>query len=110
LLERDPGALLLAEEDGRLVGSVIAGWDGWRCHVYRLAVDPQRRRQGIARTLLDHAEQRFRSLGGTRADAMVLAENELAHLAWRAAGYHQQPEWTRWVKPLTPARPGQPAP
>ena len=105
LMERDPEALLLAEEDGRLVGSVIAGWDGWRCHLYRLAVDPQRRRQGIGTTSLERAERRFRSLGGPRADAMVLEDNGLAHQAWRATGYVPQAEWARWVKPLGPAQP-----
>jgi len=37
LLGRDPDAVILAEHDGELIGSVIAGWDGWRCHLYRLA-------------------------------------------------------------------------
>lgn len=101
LLARDSDGLLLAVEEGRIVGSVIAGWDGWRCHIYRLAVDPQRRRAGIGRILIDAAEQRFREFGGTRSDAMVLDENELAHRAWAAAGYRRQPEWSRWVKPLT---------
>src|SRR5689334_9107055 len=40
LLVRDPEALLVAERDGAIVGTVIAGYDGWRCHLYRLAVDP----------------------------------------------------------------------
>ncbi|MER6329219.1 GNAT family N-acetyltransferase, partial [Streptomyces sp. NPDC001034] len=52
LLARDPEALVLAERDGELVGTVIAGFDGWRCHLYRLAVARQRRRQGIATALL----------------------------------------------------------
>src|ERR1700733_15519309 len=46
LLGRDPAALIVAEQAGELVGSVIAGWDGWRCHLYRLAVRPARRRRG----------------------------------------------------------------
>ena len=41
LVARDPEALILAEQDGELVGTVIAGFDGWRCHLYRLAVHPQ---------------------------------------------------------------------
>lgn len=102
LLARDPQALILAERtaDGRLVGSVIAGWDGWRCHLYRLAVDPAQRRQGIAAALLAAVEERFAALGGRRADAMVLDHNELGQHAWRAAGYGPEPAWTRWVKPL----------
>lgn len=46
LITRDPGALILAERDGRIAGTVIAGFDGWRCSVYRLAVHPDCRRRG----------------------------------------------------------------
>ncbi|WP_431980429.1 GNAT family N-acetyltransferase [Streptomyces qinglanensis] len=101
LLARDPEALLLAEQDGRLVGTVVAGWDGWRCSLYRLAVLPARRRQGVSRSLLAAAEERFAALGGRRGDAMVLDANERAHRVWQAAGYAPQPQWSRWVKPLT---------
>ncbi len=100
LLARDPAALLLAHDDDRLVGTVIAGWDGWRCHLYRLAVAPDRRRAGIGAALIAAAEDRLRDLGGTRADAMVLTDNATAHRAWTRAGYAPQPEWSRWVKPL----------
>ncbi|MFI5725140.1 GNAT family N-acetyltransferase [Streptomyces cyaneofuscatus] len=101
LVERDPDALILAERDGTLVGTVIAGFDGWRCHLYRLAVHPEQRRRGVGGALLSAAEERFAALGGRRSDAMVLDGNDLAHHAWRAAGYGPQPQWSRWVKHLT---------
>ncbi|MFD9464735.1 GNAT family N-acetyltransferase [Streptomyces sp. NPDC060027] len=101
LVARDPEALLLAEREGELVGTVIAGFDGWRCHLYRLAVHPGRRRLGIGSALLAAAEERFVRLGGRRGDAMVLRRNETAHHAWRAAGYAPEEHWRRWVKPLT---------
>ncbi|WP_303332569.1 GNAT family N-acetyltransferase [Streptomyces sp. NA02950] len=100
LLSRDPESLLLAERDGDLAGTLIAGFDGWRCHLYRLAVHPGQRRRGVASALLRAAEERFVALGGRRGDAMVLKENALAHHAWSAAGYAPQPQWSRWVKPL----------
>jgi ribosomal protein S18 acetylase RimI-like enzyme len=103
LVERDPGALVLAVQGDAIVGSLIAGWDGWRFHLYRLAVAPTARRRGIARLLLDAAEERFRAAGATRVDAMVLDGNVEAHPFWAAAGYTPQAEWSRWVKPL--ARP-----
>jgi ribosomal protein S18 acetylase RimI-like enzyme len=101
LVARDPEALILAEREGELVGTVIAGFDGWRCHLYRLAVHPQRRRLGIGSALLTAAEERFTRLGGRRGDAMVLEQNATAHHAWRAAGYTPEERWRRWVKPLT---------
>jgi ribosomal protein S18 acetylase RimI-like enzyme len=123
LLHRDPGALLLAElpaqlgkpsatrlgepaiaqpgePGGELVGTLIAGWDGWRAHLYRLAVHPAHRRKGIATALLAAAEDRFIRFGAFRADAMVLHDNTVAHPAWSASGYAPQPEWSRWVKLL----------
>ncbi|WP_415949563.1 GNAT family N-acetyltransferase [Streptomyces sp. KLOTTS4A1] len=100
LVERDPGALFLAELDGDLVGTVIAGFDGWRSHLYRLAVHPERRRRGIGSALLAAAEGRFVALGGRRADAMVLERNGTGQRAWAAGGYAREDQWRRWVKPL----------
>ena len=99
LLERDPGALLVAEDGAQLVGSVIAGWDGWRGHLYRLAVHPDLRRAGVGRALLGAAEARLAALGAQRFDAMVLDGNELGSRVWEAAGYRRQDDWGRWVKP-----------
>ncbi|MER5986353.1 GNAT family N-acetyltransferase [Streptomyces sp. NPDC001787] len=101
LVERDAESLILAERDGVLAGTVIAGFDGWRCHLYRLAVHPDQRRRGVGGALLAAAEERFVRLGGRRGDAMVLDRNELAQHAWRAAGYAPEPQWSRWVRHLT---------
>lgn len=99
LIDRDPDALILAAVSGQIVGSVIAGWDGWRFHLYRLAVHPEHRRRGIGRTLLRRAEARLVALGAERIDAMVLDQNELGQSIWDAAGYLRQEEWSRWIKP-----------
>ncbi|MEV4247296.1 GNAT family N-acetyltransferase [Streptosporangium canum] len=101
LIERDPEAVLIAEIDGETAGTLIAGWDGWRAHLYRLAVAPARRRQGVGTVLIRAAEERFAKFGAFRADAMVLHDNVLAHHAWSAAGYAPQPQWSRWVKALS---------
>ena len=87
LLDRDPEALLTAELDGGLVGTLIVGWDGWRCHLYRLAVEPSLRRTGIARALVDAARDRALALGAVRLDAMLDPANASAVAFWSAAGF-----------------------
>ena len=98
LIRRDRDALILAENNGELIGTVIAGWDGWRYHLYRLAVRPDWRLRGVATALLTAAENRLLALGATRMDAMVLVGNEHGQRLWKARGYQEQDDWRRWIK------------
>lgn len=100
LIDRDPEATILATQSGRIVATTIAGWDGWRANLYRLAVAPDRRGEGLAKLMLEHAERRFISLGAERSCAMVLEENQSGQTFWRSSGYTPQDEWRRWVKPI----------
>ena len=87
VLDQAPGALLVAEEDGAIVGSVIAGSDGWRGSLWRLAVHPSQRRRGLGLALVRAAEERFRALGIPRVQALVGDEDEMARAFWERAGY-----------------------
>jgi ribosomal protein S18 acetylase RimI-like enzyme len=100
LLARDPDALLLAEAEGEVVGSLIVGWDGWRGTFYRLAVDPAHRRRGLATALVRAGEERLRSLGAHRLNAIVESEEADAMAFWAAAGYELQTGRSRFVKNL----------
>jgi ribosomal protein S18 acetylase RimI-like enzyme len=100
LLAADPGALLLAEIDGRIVGTLVAASDGWRGNMYRLAVDPQHRRRGIARRLIACGEARLRKRGVPRVTALVDTTDRAAAGAWEAVGYGRDPRCSRFVKTL----------
>jgi len=64
-----------AEEEGRVVGSVMAGTDGRRGYVYHLAVDPGRQGQGLGRMLMERAEQSLREAGIEKAHLFIYADN-----------------------------------
>jgi ribosomal protein S18 acetylase RimI-like enzyme len=100
LLERDPDALLLADAEGKIVGSLIVGWDGWRGTFYRLAVDPAHRRCGLATKLVRAGEERLRSLGAHRLNAIVESEEADAMAFWASVGYELQTARSRFVKNL----------
>ena len=100
LLERDHEALLVAERDGTLVGTVIAGYDGWRGCVYRLAVHPHDRRGRVASALVEEAERSLRARGAARVHAIVHAADDPATGFWASAGYENQPGVARFIKNL----------
>jgi ribosomal protein S18 acetylase RimI-like enzyme len=99
LLSTDPEALLIAELEGVLVGSLIAAWDGWRGSFYRLAVTPEHRRKGLATMLLREGERRLRERGAVRLTAIVVDDEVGAMGFWRAAGYEHQQHRARFVRP-----------
>lgn len=70
-----PELLLVGELEGRVVGAVIAGFDGYRGWVHHLAVDPAFRRRGIGRALMGEAEARLRALGCPKLNLQVRASN-----------------------------------
>jgi len=73
-----------------VVGTIIAGWNGWRGGIYRIAVAPAHRRRGIARALIAAAVERLEALGARRIDALVVKDDDLARSFWDALG----PGWT----------------
>jgi ribosomal protein S18 acetylase RimI-like enzyme len=97
LLQRDAGALIVAGPAGAIVGSVIAGWDGWRGSIYRLAVAPTHRRRGIGRMLLHAAEERLVALGARRLHAIVVETDAHAVDFWQATAWEHQPQQRRYT-------------
>jgi ribosomal protein S18 acetylase RimI-like enzyme len=100
LVRTDPEALLVAEIDGRVVGAVIAAWDGWRGNMYRLAVDPEHRRDGIGLALVRTGEERLRARGARRVTALVASDDPRAQGLWSAAGYRADGVHGRLVRDL----------
>jgi ribosomal protein S18 acetylase RimI-like enzyme len=103
LLAEPAAVLLVAEADGRLVGTVIGGWDGWRGNIYRLAVAPAYRRRGLARLLVAEADRSLHRMGARRITALVEGDHAWATDFWdslAASGYRYDEGMRRYVKTL----------
>ncbi len=74
-LDRDPDLFLVAEEDGRVIGAVLGGFDGRRGLVYHLTVDEKYRRQGLGQALMEELEDRMRERGCLKAYLLVTRGN-----------------------------------
>lgn len=101
LISDTPSAVFVAEaDDGAIIGALLAGWDGWRGNMYRLAVHPDHRRRGIARRLLEAGEAHLRRLGARRVTALVAYDDAVASSFWDATGYPVDREIGRRVRNL----------
>jgi ribosomal protein S18 acetylase RimI-like enzyme len=100
LMDSAGAVLLVATVHGRIVGSVIGGWDGWRGNIYRLAVAPEYRRRGIARHLVKEVGRVLFDKGADRIGALVEREHSWAVQFWeslRELGYRLDPQFVRYV-------------
>jgi len=100
LLERAPGSLIVAVDGGPIVGTVIAGWDGWRGALYRLAVAPTHRRRGIATALVSAAEQHLHALGVRRMHLIVSTAGGPAAVDFWTSARYAPTDQLRMVKDL----------
>jgi ribosomal protein S18 acetylase RimI-like enzyme len=100
LVAHDPGGLLIAEVESRVVGSLIAVWDGWRGNMYRLTVHPAWRREGIAHRLIAAGEQHLRAMGVRRITALVWRQDNRATQTWLSADYEDEVGTARFVKSI----------
>ncbi len=100
LVDDSPAALLVAEQDGEIIGALIAAWDGWRGNMYRLAVRDRHRRSGVGMALARAGEDYLRECGVRRVTALVAFDDEVAGGFWEAAGYPVDREIGRRVRNL----------
>ncbi len=100
LIDDSPAALLIAERGGEIVGALIAGWDGWRGNMYRLAVRADQRRQGVGIALTRAGEEYLRGCGVRRVTALVAFDDDGAGAFWESAGYPRDREIGRRVRNL----------
>lgn len=86
-LTHDWSTILLAIEDGRIVGFVIFWVVVDEIHVLNVAVDPAQRRRGIARILLAELLDRGRANGLSMATLEVRRSNEPALSLYAGLGF-----------------------
>lgn len=84
-----PDLFLVGLLEDRLVGTVMAGYDGHRGWINYLAVAPAHRRQGIGRALLGAAEDALRALGCPKINLQVRRTNREVAAFYQAVGFRE---------------------
>lgn len=82
-----PELFLVGVLDGRILASIMAGYEGHRGWLNYLAVAPDMRRSGIGRQMVDAAEKRLRSMGCPKINLQVRTSNMEALAFYRSIGF-----------------------
>ncbi len=99
-LLRDPDLFLVAEANGRIIGSVIGGFDGRRGMIYHLAVEERYRSQGVGGLLMDEVERRLKQKGCIRCYLLVTIDNETAMRFYEGRGWQRMENVYPYAKDL----------
>ncbi len=86
-LQVQPEHFQVALDGDRPVGSVMAGYDGHRGWVYYVAVDPDYRRRGIGRRLMEMAEKALKAQGCPKVNLQVRRGNTAVLDFYEKLGY-----------------------
>ncbi len=90
-LADSPELFLVGEVDGRIVATVMAGYDGHRGWLNYLAVLPAHQRRGHGGAIVAAAEERLSALGCAKINLQIRDENRGAQGFYMALGYRQDP-------------------
>ncbi len=79
--------VLVGRQDGRILASAMVGTDGHRGWVYYLAVDPDHRRQGLGRRMMEACEGWAQDRGVPKLLLLVRGSNTETIGFYKALGY-----------------------
>ena len=79
--------LLMGTLEGRLIASVMAGYEGHRGWINYLAVAPDMRRRGYGQQIMEHAERLLRARGCPKINLQVRSTNREVIEFYRRLGF-----------------------
>ncbi len=86
-LKVDRDLFLVGILEGKIIASVMGGYEGHRGWINYLAVDPACRRQGYGRRIMQEIEKRIRARDCPKINLQVRATNQGVIKFYRSLGY-----------------------
>ena len=86
-LRRNPATSFVAEDNGTIVGTILAGHDGRRGIFHHVVVASQYRGQGIGRMLVENAVEALRKEKINKVLLVVFTHNDNGNQFWEHMGF-----------------------
>lgn len=88
-LRRNPTTSVVAEEDGKIVGSILCGHDGRRGCLYHVCVHKDYRMRGIGTAMVVYAMNALKKEQISKVSLIAFTKNDIGNAFWNRIG------WTR---------------
>lgn len=79
------------DEQGAVIGTTMAGWDGHRGWLYAVAVDERHRRGGVGRAMVKHALAALKARGCEKVNLQIREGNEAVAAFYESLGFAVEP-------------------
>ena len=89
-LKRNPTTSVVAEEDGRIVGSILCGHDGRRGCLYHVCVDETHRRRGIGKAMVVKAMEALKAEEINKVCLIAFTKNDIGNAFWNTIGWTER--------------------
>ncbi len=89
-LTRNAGMSQVAVENGRIIGTVLAGHDGRRGFIHHMAVLPEYRRHRIGHRLAQKAVEKISAEGIDKTHIFCYQNNETGQSFWQDFGFKKR--------------------
>ncbi|HIX60366.1 MAG TPA: GNAT family N-acetyltransferase [Candidatus Blautia gallistercoris] len=86
-LKRNPNTSIVAEIDGKIVGSILCGHDGRRGCFYHVCVDEAYRRHGIGKSMVVMAMQALKEEHINKVSLIAFTRNDIGNAFWNTIGW-----------------------
>lgn len=93
-LTRNPETCFVFEEDGHVLGAILAGHDGRRGIISHTAVDVTARRRGIGRVLVGETLEALKRERISKVFLVAFARNTTGNAFWEAMGFSERTDLT----------------
>lgn len=86
-LERNPDTSVVAVEDGKIVGSILCGYDGRRGCLYHVCVHEEYRRRGIGKAMVVYCMKALEKEQISKVSLIAFTKNDIGNAFWKEIGW-----------------------
>jgi len=90
MLKRNPNLFLVGKRNKKIIAVVMGGFDGRRGYVHHLAIDPDFKKKGYGRMMMDNIHKIFLHMGVHKVHLFIEKDNKEVVCFYESLGWEKR--------------------